>query len=375
MDYLDILKRAWNITWKYKALWVLGFFAGASGTTSSGGSSNYSTGSGDYTGGGAQFDQAYRTAFDFAQDNVVLIAVLAGLAVVVIIVLWVVSIAAQGGLVHGANEAAADRPVSLRASWGVGFARWGRTFMIGLVLGLPLLFVIGLLVGILLTAGIGGALTGEEGAAIALGGVCFLLPILFVAIVAGSLIVGILYQLALRYGVIEDRTFGQAIAQGWADLWAKRGAWVFWLVMLLPGIAFGVAVFLLMLPFIVGMVALVIAELWAVIAVLILVLMVAMMVPTAIYGTFVSAAWTVFFRRMTGLEPGAAAARPAPAGYQPPVAPAPAYAPPAPPAASLSEQPEPRVAEPPAESPAEPPAPEAPEQPEQPEQPEPPADA
>jgi len=29
MDYGDILKRAWRVTWRYKALRVLGFFAGS----------------------------------------------------------------------------------------------------------------------------------------------------------------------------------------------------------------------------------------------------------------------------------------------------------------------------------------------------------
>jgi hypothetical protein len=305
VDYLDILKRAWTITWRYKALWVLGLFAGVgTGGSSSGSSSNYNFGSEDFSQTGGQFDSAYRSAIDFARDNVWLIAIVVAILAVIGLALWVLSIAAQGGLVHGANEAAEGRPVSLRASWGVGFARWGRTFMIGLVIGLPLIAVILLLVGLLLTAGIGGALTGEQGLAVALGGVCFLLPVLVVAIIAGSLIVGILYQLALRYGVLEDVSFGQAIVRGWNDLWAKRGAWVFWLVMLLPGVAFGVAAFLLMLPFIVGMVAFVIAGLYAAVAVLVVVLTLLMIVPTAIYSTFVSSAWTIFFRRMTGVEPG-----------------------------------------------------------------------
>jgi hypothetical protein len=30
MNYGDIIKRSWRITWRYKALWVLGIFAGVS---------------------------------------------------------------------------------------------------------------------------------------------------------------------------------------------------------------------------------------------------------------------------------------------------------------------------------------------------------
>ena len=31
MDFGAIIKRSWQITWRYKALWVLGIFAGVSG--------------------------------------------------------------------------------------------------------------------------------------------------------------------------------------------------------------------------------------------------------------------------------------------------------------------------------------------------------
>lgn len=42
MDYFGILKRAWELTWKYKALWVLGFFAMSGGGSSApGGGSRY----------------------------------------------------------------------------------------------------------------------------------------------------------------------------------------------------------------------------------------------------------------------------------------------------------------------------------------------
>ncbi len=303
MDYFDILKRAWNITWKYKMLWVLGLFAGAGSGGSSNGGSSYSgnTGSGDYP--SASVDQFTR----WATDNVALIAVGIGLLVVIGFIWWVLSIAAQGGLVHGANEAAEGRTPSLRASWGVGFSKWGRTFMIGFVLGLPVA-VVAIVMALVFIAMIGGgAALGDEaamGAALA-GGVCLVLPIFVVLVVAMSLIIGIVYQLALRYGVLDDITFGQAIRRGWDDLWAKRGAFMMFLVMILPGFAAGLIMLLFMLPFMVPAIAFAVAEKFVMAGAMFVLMALVMMVPTAVYGTFISSAWTVFFRRMTGREPSA----------------------------------------------------------------------
>jgi hypothetical protein len=101
---------------------------------------------------------------------------------------------------------------------------------------------------------------------------------------------------------------------------------------------------------------------WAGGAVLILLAVLVLIVPAAMYSTFYHAVWTIFFRRMTGVEPAPVAA-PAPAyPLAPPVPPAPAVAsaapavpaPEAPPAPPASPAP-PAPPEPPA-PPAEPPA-------------------
>ncbi|MDZ4166170.1 MAG: hypothetical protein U1E08_00520 [Coriobacteriia bacterium] len=336
MDYFDVLKKAWTITWRYKALWVLGLFAGAaSGGGGGGGGSGYRTGSSDYSTSGQEFN---RMAGDFArvfQDNLVLVAIMVGVLAIIGIVFWVLSIAAQGGLVHGANEAAEERTPALGAAWRVGFRHWGRTFMIGLVLAVPMLLILGVMAAMLVAVVAGGAMGGDAGAGVAIGGACLVLPLFFVLLIAVALIIGIVYNLALRYGVLGDVSFGQAIKRGWADLWGKRGAFVFWLVMLLPGVAYSIIGLLIMLPFIVGSVALVIAEQFAIAALVFLVMIIVALVPGAIYGTFVSSAWTVFFRRMTGMEVAPVQSAPTsvyPAPPVPPAAPAvPGDVPPAPP--------------------------------------------
>ena len=326
VDYFDVLKKAWNITWRYKALWVLGLFAGAA-SGGGGGGSGYSTGSSDYSSAGRQFDRVYEDLMRTVQDNLLLIAVAVGLLMIIGIVLWVLSIAAQGGLVHGANEAAEERRPALGAAWGVGFRRWGRTFMIGFVLALPLLAIVAVMIALIVAVAAGGAMSGDAGIGVVLGGMCLVIPLFLVLIVAASVIIGIVYNLSLRYGVLGDVSFGQAIKRGWGDLWGKRGAFVFWLVMLLPGVAYSIIALVLMLPFIVGSVALIFAgQLLAAALVFVLMILVTL-VPGAIYGTFVSSAWTVFFRRMTGMELAPVQAPPASVYPEPPVAPSAPIAP------------------------------------------------
>ncbi|MBN1192699.1 MAG: hypothetical protein JXA36_03270 [Coriobacteriia bacterium] len=320
MDYFGILKKAWNITWRYKALWVLGLFVGIGSGGSGGGSSGYDAGSGDFSGSTGSGADPFAAMERFFADNALLVAVIAGVIVIVGLILWVLSIAAQGGLVRGSNEAAEGRAPSLRDCWSVGFSKWGRTFMTGFVLSLPILVIVLVLITVLVILTVGGFAVGEEAGLAALGGgMCFILPVFIVAAIAASIILGIVYPLALRYGVLEDVTFGQAIKRAWNDLWAKRGAFVMWLVMLLPGIVLSLAMLALMMPFMIPVIAFAIAEKYLMSSAVVVLMMLVMLVPTAIYGTFVSTAWTVFFRQMTGLEPKALT--------QP--SPAPAYAPPA----------------------------------------------
>ncbi|MHB1323505.1 MAG: DUF7544 domain-containing protein [Coriobacteriia bacterium] len=317
MDHFGVLKKAWTITWRYKALWVLGLFAGAG----SGGS--WPTGDDEFSPGAGRQIEAWFT------ENLMLVVVLAGFLIVLTLLFWILSLAAQGGLVWGANEAAEARKPALRTAWGVGFDRWGRTFMINFVLGMPVFVLALVIAAIVITAGVGGFLIGDEaGGLAAIGGLCLALPIVVVLVVVVSVVIGIVNPLALRYGVIHDITFGEAIRRGWHDLWGKRGAFVFWLVMLLPGIAAGIIMVLLMLPFLIPAIVMIAGERFAMATGMLLLGGLLMLLPTAIYGTFASSAWTVFFRTMTGMETPSIdtavqyAPPPPPAGPAAPVLPA-----------------------------------------------------
>ncbi|MGB4593616.1 MAG: hypothetical protein WBI63_07600 [Coriobacteriia bacterium] len=334
MDYFEILKRAWKVTWKYKALWILGFFVGAGGGGGgySSGGSNFSTGGGDTSAAGEALSDAWFKMESWVAEHIALVAVVAALLLVFGLVMWALGIAARGGLIHLVNEAEENRDVHLGKGWSVGFRFWGRNFMIGFLLGLPLLLIVLAMTVMIALPLIGAA--GSSSDMAAAGGftsVCCGVPLMMVVIFVAALFVSIITELAMRYAVLDDVTFGQSIARAWSDLWAKRGAWVMWLVMLLPGIAYGVIVAVVSLVFIVPAIFLVIAGKFLTAVALVVLVALVLMLPGAVYGTFVSSAWTIFFRRMTGKEI-VVATGPAPATYAPaPPAPESGFAPAVPP--------------------------------------------
>ncbi len=339
MDYMGILGKAWRVTWRYKALWVFGLFAGAG--SSGGGNFNWSSGDFGSGGGGAPELAGFE---QWLADNIALL--IAGVAVLMLVAIafLVLGIAARGGLIYLVNESEENRPVLSGTGWSVGFAHWGRTFLIGLLLALPMLVVIGVVVAAALITIIPVATTGGgvEDALPALGaGLCIVLPIALVAAVATSVVVAILYEIALRYGVLYGSSSTESIVRAWRDLVGKRGTFTMWLVMLLPQIAFSVVVLLVSLVFVVPILGLGFAGQYGAAVFVALLLLVVLLLPGAVYGTFHSSAWTVFFRRMNGMETLAAPAV-APAagmpggGYAPP--PPPSY-PPAPPAAPQAPYP------------------------------------
>jgi hypothetical protein len=331
MDYSGILKRAWNVTWRHKALWVLGFFVGG-GAAGSGGSRT-TTPAPQNAFSGAAFQT-------FVGRYAPLIAAAVLVAVCFAFIFVVISIAARGGLIHLVNEAEEGRPFRLRDGWRAGFSKWWRMFGVTFLAGLPVSIVVAIIfaiVGVSAFTAIGMYFAGGGGTpdtqtlrtliAPLLGASCFIFVLAIVAVFLG-VVFGITGALATRYVMLEDRRVMESLKQGWNDLWHRRGSFVMFLLMAVVGIIVGI----------------VFSVVWGVFSVPALMLngtrvvgvgtsltglaSLLLIVPAAIYGTFIEAAWTVFFRRMTGLERPVAVAAPVPAGAYP-AAPAPYGAPPA----------------------------------------------
>ncbi|MFA5844621.1 MAG: hypothetical protein WC971_07310 [Coriobacteriia bacterium] len=307
MDYVDIVKRAIGVTWRYKVLWIFGVFVGASGMGGGGGNSGYRFGKEDFSGSSA----AALRAQAFVRDNVALLVGVAVAFLVLSLVLWILGVAARGGLVHLVEEAEEGRPVRALAGWDAGFSKWGRVFLIEFVVALPII-ILALVVGAVVAVAIAGAAaagfssSGDIARAAAgalLAGGCGVLALSVVAFTALAFLIGLVEPLALRYGVLGGLTVGHALGAAWRDVRHRfKDVVLMWLTMLVTGMAFGLAVGVVAAILAVPVVVAVIASAWMVVAVLCAILIAVMLLLSAVYGTYVSAAWTVFFRRLTGRE-------------------------------------------------------------------------
>ena len=210
MNHTKVLKRAWHIVWRYRALWVFGFIlaltAGGRGSSSGRVANNW----GQYS-------------TDRIPPEVVstLIAIGIGLACLIVLLIIVAAIAryvaatALIRMVDDHEETGQKR--SVRQGFRMGWSRAAfRLFLIQLLVGLPtalafiLLFALALAPLLLWTtkaevAGVIGTLTT----------VGLFIPIILLAIVVG-VVLSLLMKFFWRACVLEELGVTAAIRQGYA---------------------------------------------------------------------------------------------------------------------------------------------------------------
>lgn len=314
MSYGEVVSRAWQITRKWKLLWVLGFLAGSAGSALSGSNLYQSSGQ-------DMADWSWTPSWwPIPAGWVILIAAVALLLSLVFVVL---SVIATGGLIGGVQQIEESGSTTLKGAWRVGVRRFWRLLGIALVTQAPVvLAAIGaVLLLVLALAPVASSMdmTGGEGIATAIAMACG--GVLCCALIPISIVLSILSAFAQRAAVLEDAPWLAAIGRGWHVLRARMGpSLVLWLILL--GLSLGVGLVL-------GLVAL---PIWAAIASLFyaegaragtvalavgsgLVTVLGFGLIEAIVATFTSAAWTLAYRALSGAEPagGAGIAEPPPA--------------------------------------------------------------
>ena len=246
MSHGKILQRAWEITWRWRVLWILGFLAslGKGGGGGGGGGSGSS-----FSGDGGEWAKSFES---IPGEIWVLIAFGALLAILVGIAIWVVSVMARGGLIAGVQQVEAEGTTSFLQAWRVGRSRFWTLFGLDVLASVP--FVILLLLGIaaLAVVVIGGGVAFDEIGAIAPAILCG------VPLCCGAVIVAVvLNQIKIyadRAAILEDLGWIDAFKRGWEVLRDNIGPTViFWLIFLVIGGVFafvvGGTVFAAVAPF------------------------------------------------------------------------------------------------------------------------------
>jgi len=316
MEYTPILKQAASIMWKHKVLWVLSFFA---------------TGSiyniyliFPTTAFGPEMDiQGLEAMF---AENLFLILGASFAALLLFITFWVLSFAAQGGLVRLVADADSGVAVRGLAGWKTGFRLLGRIFLLAIVLFVPYAVVAAVVTGLiaapLLLVGMEEDLSGPF--LVFCGGMMIGGPLL----IAGGILLDMLSHLGLRHIVLGDLSVIRSIGQAWRDLRARfKDVVVMWLLLFVIGIiVWGImtsgTVLLETIQIFVTQ-----FSFWGAIAVGFLDFLL-LTAGAVIWWSFHSGAWTLFFRRAElSAEPTQSVAAPSPLPFAEtpaPVNPAPA---------------------------------------------------
>ena len=294
MDISAIFKRAWEITWKHKGLWVLGILANCSGGSSQG-SSNISR-IPEYSTGGGEFPEIERWFQSIPEETWIIIGIslVCGLLLLAL-VFWVLAAIGNGGLIAAFQLAETGETVTLASAFQQGISYFWKLLAIQLILGLVSFIVLLPVIG-------GGVLLSV----LTLGfGLLCLIPLICVLVPLGIAvsIYTLLAQIAL---IVEQLDIVAAFQRAWEVFRANLGQII--IMGLILGVGGFVVGFLLAMPFILMALPLItglvvgtntsgIAGLSVTVISMLLYLPV-LLVAGGIMRTFITGSWTLTYRSL-----------------------------------------------------------------------------
>jgi hypothetical protein len=309
MNYGDIIRDAFRITWRNRFLWFFGFFVAGGGGTFS----NFSNVPSNFPGSGG-FSGAAR----WIENNLVaILVVVVVLALALALVFFVLSFISTGGLAD--SVAAIDRGErrNFSSTWRAGTSNFWR--VVGQA-ALLFLIALGLLFAVVLVAGVPigltFALTESVGARVLVGILFGLLGVLLAILLFVTLyIVG---QFALRKLVVGRERVTYSIAAGYGLFRRNVGrSLLVWLIGIALSIGIGIAVLIavILLGFILFLPTIILALTQHTTAAVVtgvvaaVILLPVLLVISGAVGAFSHAYWTLAYLRLAEPSGGSEPAR------------------------------------------------------------------
>lgn len=313
MDIGYVLRRAWEITWRHKALWLFGFLVslGTVGTRLSVSAIRWEQPAREL------LVEVHRDIAGFLSINyfVAVAAILVLLGLIIIgFGLALLNALGRAALVDQVRAAEDLGRVGLRAGWQASRRHLWPVFLIRLLLGLPMAVVT--LAGALPVVGI-WFLIAVQGRSETVVPDAFAVPLatltcLFPTIGLATLLfipLNVLQRLAVRACMLEELDVRQSILRAWAMLREHlRALALVWLILLVVGIGvmivFGLPLVLVAVAFMAfALMTVLVSPLLFIVLVLTIGLL-TWLAGAALNGvveTFFSASWTLAYRELTGL--------------------------------------------------------------------------
>lgn len=314
----EILTKAWEITWKFKVLWIFGILAGCG--TSNGNRFNYNSSSNGGGGGDDQLPEAFRRFQDLTpeklwpgvaeQYTLMIVAVLLGFCL-----LWLLfsalGVMGKVGLIQGANRAdQGAESLTFGEIWTESLPYFWRTIGLGLLVGLPFfLLIVILLVGLLFVgfSAFGANPIGSADLGLVTVGLLGLLGVLLCVVGLLSLIVGLIVEQAQNALILEDLGILESLGRGWQVFKANLLSVIVMAILLgvlnwVVGFGLALPALLIVIPAAIGVAATQDAILpLAVAGVCCLFYLPLLLVLSGILQTYIQSAWTLTYRRLTDL--------------------------------------------------------------------------
>ncbi len=244
MNYGDLIRDAFRISWRNKYLWFFGFFVGGVGSSFGG---NVPSGAGNFDGGGSEQSGTPGLAAQLGPglfDNVALLIALIVVVGLIVVLFLALTLISQGALAE--NVAAIDRGEGRRfgSGWRAGLGNVWRVlgyYVVYLLITLGLLIAIGVPIGLLV--GVTFAVTQSVAARVIVAVLAGLLGIL--ALIVVFIPLSIISQYALREIVVRRAGIFASFGGGYRIFRRDVGrSLLLWLINLLLGIGVTIAVVL-----------------------------------------------------------------------------------------------------------------------------------
>jgi len=246
VDYTELITRSWNIVWKNRALWVLGFLAGlaANGIRTS---NNYSSNSSEMSP-------------EMMATLGAMVLLFSCVAIIIAVVMWVLGVVARGGLIGSVWALDDDETATLTVGEALqpGMKAFWRMVGVNILLYLPVwLFSMAMVVVIVVMAG-GTAVFASIasnpddvfniiGPGFAMMG--FLFCILLCLMIPLGIVLQLIQEFAVRGTVVRNLGVVDSIKHGWEVLRGNVGEiLLLGLLFVGVGIAASMAVGVVMLP-------------------------------------------------------------------------------------------------------------------------------
>jgi hypothetical protein len=303
MDFGKVLGRAWEITWRWKVLWVFGFLASL-------GQGTQSTSS--YRPSDQEFNKMFQNPAEVLAPIIGVVVAIICILIIIAIILWVVSVISRGALIAGVVQVEDEGSTSFGQAWAVGRKKFWTLFGLGVLAALPMiiLFILGVIFFAIGIASGVGLMDAQEVAGITAIVVTSLICAFFLCCVL--VILGMVLEQIRVYGeraaILEDLGWIDAFKRGWQVIKENLGPTIIlWLIFF----ALGIVIFVIILV-IIGILALPFMAVFGlsdpgawIIAPAIcggLVMLVVFALLRSIVTTYISTTWTLAYRELTGWE-------------------------------------------------------------------------